>query len=406
MKRTNQLVATAVIAGTLLLSGCSFGKQEQAQQATSVAVKVVPALQQDTPLTSEYAGQIRGLDEVRIQPRVSGAIVEKYFNGGQFVTEGQPLYKIDQRQYESAVLSARATLAQSQATLNNAEIDLRRDEALLKADAISEQMVTTQRAQVHSMQAMVDANTALLKKAQENLDDTIVYAPMSGRVDLNDVAIGTFAAAGQTNLVTIGTVNPVFVQFSVSETEYLKMFNNPNTNISQNNPPTVSITLSNGMAYPLEGVIAQADRALSENTGTLQIKAQFDNPSGILIPGMFARVKLGGEMIKNAILVPERGIQQVLDKNFVIVVGAEDKSETRTVELGEKVGNYYIVTKGINPGDKIVVEGLTKLQNGMDLRVTEVKPKDMGFTLGADAVPQSNVPQEAQQQSVNAKLGR
>lgn len=375
------LLSAMLAAG--IFAGCGGQQAQQGPQGTPV--KAMKVLKQDTPLTSEYAGQVRGRDEVRILPRVSGAIVEKYVQGGQFVNEGQPLYRIDPRQYEAAVLSAQATLAQSQATLDNAIIDLQRDEELLASAAISEQTVTTQRARVNEYGAVVEANAALLQRAQDNLDDTVVYAPMSGRLDVNDVAVGTYATSGQTALVTVGTVDPVYVQFSISETEYLKYLGLGQTNASGSGegPIMVSITLTDGNMYPQKGRIVQADRALSENTGTLTMKALFPNPSGILLPGMFARVRLSGETVPNALLVPQRAIQQVLDKTFVLVVGDDGKSQARSVELGPKVGSYYIVTRGITESDNVIVEGLTKLQDGMDLQVTTVTPQEMGFTLEA-----------------------
>ena len=364
-----------------IFAGCGGQQAQQAPQGTPV--KAMKVLKQDTPLTSEFAGQVRGKEEVKILPRVSGAIVEKYVHGGQFVTEGQPLYRIDPRQYEAAVLSAQATLAQSQATLDNAIIDLQRDEELLASAAISEQTVTTQRARVNEYGAVVEANAALLQRAQDNLDDTVVYAPMSGRLDVNDVAVGTYATSGQTALVTVGTVDPVYVQFSISETEYLKVMNIPAQSTGSVEDVIVSITLTDGNMYPQKGRIVQADRALSENTGTLTMKALFPNPSGILLPGMFARVRLSGETVPGALLVPQRAIQQVLDKTFVLVVGDDGKSQARSVELGPKVGSYYIVTRGIVESDNVIVEGLTKLQDGMDLQVTTVTPDQMGFTLEA-----------------------
>ena len=373
------LLSAMLAAG--IFAGCGGQQAQQGPQGTPV--KAMKVLKQDTPLTTEFAGQVRGKDEVKILPRVSGAIVEKYVHGGQFVNEGQPLYRIDPRQYEAAVLSAQATLAQSQATLDNAIIDLQRDEELLASAAISEQTVTTQRARVNEYGAVVEANAALLQRAQDNLDDTVVYAPMSGRLDVNDVAVGTYATSGQTALVTIGTVDPVYVQFSISETEYLKVMNIPAQSTGSVEDVIVSITLTDGNMYPQKGRIVQADRALSENTGTLTMKALFPNPSGILLPGMFARVRLSGETVPGALLVPQRAVQQVLDKTFVLVVGDDGKSQARSVELGPKVGSYYIVTRGIVESDNVIVEGLTKLQDGMDLQVTTVTPDQMGFTLEA-----------------------
>ena len=374
-------MALSAMLAAGIFAGCGGQQAQQAPQGTPV--KAMKVLKQDTPLTSEFAGQVRGKEEVKILPRVSGAIVEKYVHGGQFVNEGQPLYRIDPRQYEAAVLSAQATLAQSQATLDNAIIDLQRDEELLASAAISEQTVTTQRARVNEYGAVVEANAALLQRAQDNLDDTVVYAPMSGRLDVNDVAVGTYATSGQTALVTIGTVDPVYVQFSISETEYLKVMNIPAQSTGSVEDVIVSITLTDGNMYPQKGRIVQADRALSENTGTLTMKALFPNPSGILLPGMFARVRLSGETVPGALLVPQRAVQQVLDKTFVLVVGDDGKSQARSVELGPKVGSYYIVTRGIVESDNVIVEGLTKLQDGMDLQVTTVTPDQMGFTLEA-----------------------
>ena len=373
------LLSAMLAAG--IFAGCGGQQAQQGPQGTPV--KAMKVLKQDTPLTTEFAGQVRGKDEVKILPRVSGAIVEKYVHGGQFVNEGQPLYRIDPRQYEAAVLSAQATLAQSQATLDNAIIDLQRDEELLASAAISEQTVTTQRARVNEYGAVVEANAALLQRAQDNLDDTVVYAPMSGRLDVNDVAVGTYATSGQTALVTIGTVDPVYVQFSISETEYLKVMNIPAQSTGSVEDVIVSITLTDGNMYPQKGRIVQADRALSENTGTLTMKALFPNPSGILLPGMFARVRLSGETVPGALLVPQRAVQQVLDKTFVLVVGDDGKSQARSVELGEKVGSYYIIRRGVTETDNVIVEGLTKLQDGMDLKVTTVTPDQMGFTLVA-----------------------
>ena len=384
-KKPLALLAALALSASMLFAGC--GSQQQQQAANVSQVKAMKVLQQDTPVVSEYAGQIAGKDEVKVQSKVSGRVVEKYFHGGDFVQAGQPLYRIDSRQYESAVLQAQATLAQSQATLANAQTDLGRDQELLASDAISEQQVTTQQANVNAYSAAAAANQALLQKAQQDLSDTVVYAPMSGQVSVDDVAIGTFATAGNTNLVTIGTTDPVFVTFSISETEYLKFRNIQQMQSGSGNGITVAIKLSDGTTYPLDGRIVQADRALTQNSGTLTVKALFGNPDGLLLPGMFARVKLTGETVPNAILVPQRAVQQLLDKTFVMVVGADGKSEARKIELGQQVGSYYIVKSGLSAEDTVIVEGLSSLTEGKDLTVTMVTPADMGFSLDEDTTP-------------------
>lgn len=374
------LVAAIFALGTLL-SGCGGGQQGGGARATSV--KAMNVLRQDTPLTHVYAGQIVGTDEVKIQSRVSGNIVEKYIVGGQSVSAGQPLYRIDSRQYESALLQAKAVLAQSEATLNNARMDLGRYQQLYASAAVSEQTLSTQQAQVNAYEAAVAANEALVRQAQENLDDTVIYAPMSGQLSVDDVAMGTFVSAGTTTLVSMGTANPIFAQFSLSENEYLN-FVEQAAQQGGIAAVVVELTLSNGSKYPIIGHIVTSDRALTAQTGTLTVKALFDNPDGLLLPGMFARVSLIGDTIPNAILVPERAVQQLLGKSFVMLVGPDNKAVARTVTLGDKIGSYYIVKDGLDTSDIVVVEGLTTLQEGGDLAVTMVTASDMGFSLEGD----------------------
>ena len=375
-------VVVVVIAGTLLM-GVFGGGGGQQRAMGAVQVKAMNVLVQDTPLTLEYAGSVKGKDEVKVQARVSGNVTDKYIKGGQYVSAGQALYKIDDRNYRAALLQAQANLAQAQATYNNALIDLQRNEQLLAAAAVSEQVVTTQRAQVAAYQANVDAMAALVQQAQQNLDDTVVYAPMSGKLAVDDVAVGTYAAAGDTKLVTIGSSNPIFVQFSISEGEYLKYVGASVVPGQALPSKSVRITLSDGSEYPVEGHIVEVDRAMQDNSGSLIIKAQFDNPEGILVPGMFARAKLVGDTLKGAVLVPERAVQQLLGKSFVMIVGEDGKSKAQNVELGSKVGSYCIVEKGLTGKEQVIVEGLTSLTEGMDLAITEVKPEDMGLSLTA-----------------------
>ena len=375
-------VVVVVIAGTLLM-GVFGGGGGQQRAMGAVQVKAMNVLVQDTPLTLEYAGSVKGKDEVKVQARVSGNVTDKYIKGGQYVSAGQALYKIDDRNYRAALLQAQANLAQAQATYNNALIDLQRNEQLLAAAAVSEQVVTTQRAQVAAYQANVDAMAALVQQAQQNLDDTVVYAPISGKLAVDDVAVGTYAAAGDTKLVTIGSSNPIFVQFSISEGEYLKYVGASVVPGQALPSKSVRITLSDGSEYPVEGHIVEVDRAMQDNSGSLIIKAQFDNPEGILVPGMFARAKLVGDTLKGAVLVPERAVQQLLGKSFVMIVGEDGKSKAQNVELGSKIGSYCIVEKGLTGKEQVIVEGLTSLTEGMELAITEVKPEDMGFSLTA-----------------------
>ena len=387
-------MAVVLAASLILCSGCGDQDEQKHAQAQKAQVKAMKVIQRDTPLASEYAGHLVGTEEVKVQSKVSGNIVEKYVVGGQFVEQGQLLYRIDSRQYESAVLEATANLAQAKAVLeqsvatyNNSLKDLRRNQELFAEKAIAEQVVTTQESKVRADDATCKANEsairaceAALRIAQENLADTEIYAPMSGKLGVDDVAIGTFVSAGQTSLVTLGVPDPIFAQFSISEADYLK-FMTVQSMQSDHNPINVTITLADGKEYPFEGRIVEVDRELANSSGSLIMKALFPNPSGLLMPGMFARVKLTGEVIPRAILVPQRAVQQLLGKSFVMVVGKDNKSEARTVELGDQVGSYFVVTKGITTSDTVIVEGLTNLREGIDLDVKTVTASEMGFTL-------------------------
>ena len=363
-----------------IFAGC--GQQQPPQQISATKVKVIPVLRSNAPMSYEYSGQVIGKGEVKVQSKIAGRIVEKYIRGGQNVTEGQPLYKIDSRQYEANVLQLQAQLAKSKINLSNERLELDRDQRLYDAGAISEQVLSNQQVKVNAMETDVMAAEASLSKAQEDLVDTVVYAPMSGRLAIDDLAIGTYVNPGSTTLVTIGNNDPIFVQFSISESEYLKFVNaDKNRDKNPNQRPVISLTLADGTIYPYDGRFAEADRALTDNTGTLTLRTLFDNPDNLLVPGMFARIVIDGISVPNAILVPERAVQQLLGDTFVLAASAENKSEVKPVKLGEKVGSYYIITEGLKGNEMIIVEGLSKLRDNVPLNPTVVTAADMGFSL-------------------------
>lgn len=382
-------LAAAACMGAVFLTGCGSSAQ---QKSSAVSVKAMKVVQQDTKVSHDYSGQVKSMDAVVIKPKVSGSIVEKYFKSGQPVTEGQALYKLDDRQYESEVLSARSNVDKALTNLNNSMIDLGRYQKLQASGAIAEQTLTTQEATVASNRSSYDDAEALLKKAQENLDDTVIRAPISGKLSVDDVAVGTYATAGNTALVSVGSINPIYVQFSISENEYLNFRLGPapeDGNGERPKPPTAALTLSNGQKYDESTTNYIADRELSESTGTLTIKAIFNNDDNVLLPGMFARVTLEGQPLKDAILVPQRAVQQVLDKSFVIVVGADNKSVSKMVTLGDQVGSYYVVKSGLTKDDNVVVEGLTNLKEGQELNVTETNADELGLSMTSSDSPAS-----------------
>lgn len=377
--------ALAFIATCVALTGCGGNKQGGASQ--KVAVKAMKVQEQSVPVVYGFPGQLQSVNEVQIRPKISGTVTEKYIKGGQMVNAGDLLFKIDSAQYEMSVDSAEADVRKAESILRRGREDLRRNEQLYAVSAISEQVIVNSRADVEGYAANLDSARAALRKAKENLGYASVYAPLSGRVSLNDVATGTYANAGNTTLVTIGEIDPIYVVYSISETEYLNImakFMANKDNRSKNAARySMSIILSNGAEYPYKGKPVEIDRSLLGNSGSVNVKALFPNPEGMLLPGMFAQLRIVKQTSQNTILVPKRAVQQLLDKSLVLVVDENGKSLAKDVKLGEKVGSYYIVEEGLSVDDTVIVEGLANLQSGKELDVTMVTPEEMGFSVKA-----------------------
>lgn len=370
------LAAVMLVAG--LIAGC--GSDEQKQQANGVAVKAMQVTTHDVPLRYTYAGQVTARDEVKVQSRVGGVLVEKMVEGGATVKKGQPLFRIDSRQYEAALYNAKANLADAEARLANAQLDTQRYAELVEQNAISKQQYDTQKSIESQYRASVAAMRALVERAQDDLEDTVVVSPVNGRMDLSDVAVGTLVTAGGTTLATVSSVDPVFVQFTMSENEYLRLAQQNQGALPKDWGSEISLVLSNGMKYAGYGHLAQVDRGIGQTTGALSLKAEFKNPQQVLIPGMFARVTIADGVRQGALLIPQRAVQQVLEKTFVTTVGEDNKAVSKEITLGDKVGSYWIVESGLEPTDVVVVEGLTKLQDGLDLMVTMATPEELKLT--------------------------
>ena len=385
MKRAG-ILAALVLTGVLgLTAGCG----QSAPRSSAVSVKAMKVLKEEVAVSKQYAGQVKSIDAVVIKPQVSGTITEKYISSGQFVKEGDPLYKIDDRQYATEVMSAQSNVDKALTTLNNSRIDLDRYQRLASSGAISEQTLTTQQATVDTNESNYRNMQSMLQKAQENLDDTIIRSPISGKLSVDDVASGTYVTAGNTALVSVGAVNPIYVQFSISENEFLNFQqeaeDNRNKGIEEAHvAPEATLTLSNGKKLSEVSTQYITDREVTQDTGTITMKVVFQNTEHYLLPGMFARVKITSPQKANTLLVPERAVQQVLDKSFVLVCGEDNKSVSKMVTLGDKVGSYYIVKSGLSENDTVVVEGLTNLKEGQALNVTMATPEELGLTLSDD----------------------
>ena len=353
-KRKFATMSVTVLTIAALLAGC--GAQQSATKAP-VAVNTYKVVAADTPVKAEYSGTVTATDKVPVRPKISGRVVEKYVQGGQEVTEGQPLFRLDSRTYDAALAQAKATQAQSEANLANQQLNLRRYQTLASQDAIPQQTVTDQEAATQQQQAVVAANAAQVDAAQDNVDDTIVYAPFSGKLNVDDVPVGTFATAGSTALVTISSTNPVYVEFSISESEYLQMTKQTGAGSWGDH---LLLRLSDGSTYPYEGRVVQVNHGMDGNSGSIIVKAVFDNPDNLLIPGLYATVVSDTQVQRNALAVPQRAVQQTLGKYYISIIDSDGKAQTKEVTPGQKVGKFWIITDGLSDGDTVIVDGYQK----------------------------------------------
>lgn len=354
----------AGLAMMLVVAGC--GKEEAQQQA--VAVNTYKIVATDTQIATSFNGTVTSQNSTAIHARVSGHVVEKYVNGGEQVVKGQPLFRLDSRQYEANLASAQANAASSNASYLNAERDLQRYQQLANEDAIARQTLDTQASTTEQQKAALAANDAAVRIAQDSLQDTVIYAPFDGTLEMDDVDLGAYVTAGSTTLVTINTVDPVYVEFAMSEAEYLDFMKNKQGQNLANVP--LQLRLSDGSIYQYTGTLVQAAKNLDSTSGQLMFKASFPNPQHMLLPNMYASVVSPGDIIKDAILVPTKAITYVLDKSFVFTVDENGKVTQTPVETSGTQGIYTIVKSGIKPGTTVVVDGLTKIRNGVTVNPT------------------------------------
>lgn len=356
--------AAAVMAAGFLLSGGVFlggcgSSQQAAGQKQAIKVTTFKPFKSDTPIMREYTGSIMALQEVPVRAKVSGTVMEKYITGGQQVTEGQPLYRLDTRNYNSQLANAQAQAAQAAANYENVATDLARYDQLIAAGAISQKVYDNQKAAADAYKGAMDAAQAQVDIASTNLSDTIVTAPFNGKLSMDDVNIGTFATAGTTALVTISSSDPIYVQFDMSENEYLAL--NKDKNGTGRLGDALKLRLSDGSIYGETGKIVQVNPNLSG--GQLSMKAAFPNPDNLLVPGMYAAVVSDNEIAKGSLLIPTKALVQLLNKDIVDVV-VDGKITQKAVKTGGTYGIYTIIESGLDENDVIVVDGQNKVQVG------------------------------------------
>lgn len=352
------MAAGLLLSGGVFLGGCG-SSQQAAGQKQAIKVSTFKPFKSDTPIMREYTGSIMALQEVPVRSKVSGTVMEKYITGGQQVTEGQPLYRLDTRNYNSQLANAQAQAAQAAANYENAATDLARYDQLIAAGAISQKVYDNQKAAADAYKGAMDAAQAQVDIASTNLSDTIVTAPFNGKLSMDDVNIGTFATAGTTALVTISSSDPIYVQFDMSENEYLSL--NKDKNGTGRLGDALKLRLSDGSIYGETGKIVQVNPNLSG--GQLSMKAAFPNPDNLLVPGMYAAVVSDNEIAKGSLLIPTKALVQLLNKDIVDVV-VDGKITQKAVKTGGTYGIYTIIESGLDENDVIVVDGQNKVQVG------------------------------------------
>lgn len=365
-----------ILIGGFAVSRGGLGKSVQNADNQTTAVQAMKVVQKDASATYEYVGQVKAKDQVKVMSKVSGNIIDKMVDGGEYVAKGQPLFKIDNKQYESAIRSAQAALAKAETTHRSSERTAMRYSALYKLDAAARETTDSYIAQAEEDASTVETSRSALQEALDNEKDTTIISPMDGRIDINDVSSGYYVVAGSTVMATVSSVDPVWVQFTMSESEYLDLLLLGNDHLPDFFRDHLQIKLSNGGTYPIEGHVDQLDNAISETTGTITLKATFENPNHMLAPGMFAKLIVHGDVQKNALMIPQKAVKDVLNKSIVYVVSASNKAESRQVTLGNKVGDMVIITEGLSADDTVVVEGIDKIKKGSPLSITMVEASE------------------------------
>lgn len=369
----NCIAYLLVSAAVFLMTACDEVGEPMASRIPVVAMEVQ---RQNFDVYSELAGEVRGSKVVNLRARVSGVLVEKHFADGVLVNEGDVLFSIDDRDSQERVNESRGALATAESNLARATLDVERYAPLLKDKAISKQIYDNAVATEKAARSQLESAKAALKQAQLNVTYAQITAPVTGRIGEAFVNVGDLINPGNTLLATISNTDPAWVDFSVSESALLAYERQHGVVAAAGDPESplpggIRLFLSDGSAYPFLGKLIFTDRALDPSTGTYQLRAEFTNPSGLLRPGMFARVRLTTETLNNAILIPDKAVTQILDQYFVTVVGENNQAVRKPVQLGVRQSGMWEVKAGLRSGELIVVEGIQKARPGAPLEVSK-----------------------------------
>ena len=361
-------VAAIAAATALALSACGKGDDAQKQggqnaqaqqEARAPEVGVVTVYPQTVSLTTELPGRLESIRTAQVRAQVGGIIEKRLFQEGSYVRAGQPLYQIDSATYEANLESARAQLATAEAALAKANADLARYKPLVEADAISRQEYDAAITAKRSAEANVKAAQASIKSAGINVRRSRITAPISGFIGQSNVSEGTLVNAGDTTvLATIQQTNPMYVNVTQSATDIMKL----RQDIAEGKLQTVNggiqvgIKFENGSMYNQTGRLLFADPTVNESTGQVTLRAAIPNEDNILLPGLYVRVLMNQADVANAFVVPQQAVTRG-DKDTVMIVNAQGGMEPREVIVAQQQGANWIITQGLNEGDKVIVDG-------------------------------------------------
>ncbi len=358
----------------LSLAGCSSSTPPPAPPPPNVTV--VTPIQREVVDWDDYVGRFEAVQDVEVKPRISGVVEQVLFREGVEVHKGQTLFVIDPRPYRAVFGQARGDLAKSEAAMTNARTELTRAQKLIDVQAISREEFETKEANLRSAQAGVAAARAAVDAKALDVSFTVVRSPITGRVSDKRVAIGSYVTNGQTVLTRVVTVNPIRFNFEGAESFYLKYVREARSGTrpsSRYAPNPVDIQLADEKGYNWHGRMGFVDNAIDPQSGTIRAYAVVANPAGFLVPGMFGRARLLGSGSYHAMLVPDEAIATDQTRRFVYVIGGDGKTVQRIVTTGPLVAGLRVVKEGLTANDRVVTDGLTRLQPAMAVKAHLVK---------------------------------
>ncbi|MFV3073345.1 efflux RND transporter periplasmic adaptor subunit [Niveispirillum fermenti] len=328
----------------------------------AVEVDVAPVVARKVVDWQSYSGRLEAVERVDVRPRVSGTITQVHFRNGTLVQKGDVLFTIDPAPYRAELSRAEAQLAAAQARVRFTKAELDRASRLVADSTITRRTLDEREHAARDAGASLRAAEAELEVARLNLSYTSVAAPIGGRVSRAEITVGNVVAAGAASqpLTTLVSVSPIYASFDVDEQTYLRHI----ASVKDKAGVPVQLGLANEADYSRDGSIDDVDNRLDPVSGTIRVRARFDNPDGMLVPGLYARIKVGGSEPQAAVMVDERAIGTDQDKKFVLVVDAANKVAYRPVTLGSRQEGLRIVTQGLAPGERIIVNGIQRARPG------------------------------------------